>query len=308
MIGLTEVSGLKITTLLDNLTESAGPVGHWGYSALLEYEAEGRRRRVLLDTGSDPYCFLRNIKELKINLTGIDSIVLSHGHYDHTSSTVEAVKAAGGVRVFSHPSAFSPAYVINEKGERRRISIPDGQGVQAIESAGGEVALSRTPIEAAPGVWVTGEVPRKSFETVMELGKSRLVKVEDGSEALDTIPDDQALFLYEKGFGLVVLTGCAHSGSINILSHVEAITGERVKALIGGIHLMSRKPEYTKATVDRLGGFGLQILSPCHCTGFMAMAELARAFPDSFELNYSGRIIGPAEILRERLGQTRATR
>jgi 7,8-dihydropterin-6-yl-methyl-4-(beta-D-ribofuranosyl)aminobenzene 5'-phosphate synthase len=114
--------------------------------------------------------------------------------------------------------------------------------------------------------------------------------------------------LYEKGFGLVVLTGCAHSGSINILSHVEAITGERVKALIGGIHLMSRKPEYTKATVDRLGGFGLQILSPCHCTGFVAMAELARAFPDSFELNYSGRIIGPAEILRERLGHTRATR
>jgi metal-dependent hydrolase (beta-lactamase superfamily II) len=69
---------------------------------------------------------------------------------------------------------------------------------------------------------------------------------------------------------------------------------------------MSRKPEYTKATVDRLGGFGLQILSPCHCTGFTAMAELARAFPASYELNYSGRIIEPAEILRERLDHARS--
>lgn len=306
MISLTEVSGLKITTLLDNLTQSTGPVGHWGYSALLEYEMDGRRRRVLLDTGSDPYCFLRNLKELEINLSGIDSIVLSHGHYDHTSSTVEALKAAGDVRVFTHPSAFSPAYIVNEKGEKRRISIPDCQGIRAIEAAGGEVTLSRTPIEAAPGVWVTGEVPRKSFETVMELGKSRLVKAEGGSEALDSIPDDQSLFLCEKGVGLVVVTGCAHSGSINILRHVEEITGERVKALIGGIHLMSRKPEYTKATVDGLAGFGLQLLSPCHCTGFTAMAELARAFPASYELNYSGRIIEPAEILRERLDHARS--
>ncbi len=300
MISPTEVSGLKITILLDNLIQSAGPVGHWGYSAILDYEVGGRRRRVLLDTGSDRDCFLRNLKELKIDLSGIDAIVLSHGHYDHTSTTIEAVKAAGGVRIFAHPSAFSPAYLVNEKGERHRVSIPEGQRLVEIEAAGGEVVLSRTPIEVAPGVWATGEVPRASFETIMELGKSRLVKIEDGSEALDLIPDDQSLFLREKGVGLVVVTGCAHSGPLNILSHVEAITGERVKALIGGTHLTGRKREYLKATIDGLIGFDLQILSPCHCTGFKAMAELARAFPASFEINYSGKVIEPVKILRER--------
>lgn len=300
MINLTDVSGLKITTLLDNLVQSTGPVGHWGYSTLLDYEAMGKRRRVLLDTGSDRDCFLRNLKELKIDLSGIDSIVLSHGHYDHTSTTVEAVKAAGGVRVFTHPSTFSPVYSINEKGERRRISIPEGQGLAEIEAAGGEVVLSRTPIEVAPGVWATGEVPRKSFETIMELGKSRLLKAEGGSETMDSIPDDQSLFLHEKSAGLVVVTGCAHSGPLNILSHVEALTGKRVKVLIGGTHLTGRKPEYTKATIDGLRGFDLQILSPCHCTGFKAMVELAQAFPASFELNYSGRVIEPSEVLREK--------
>ena len=300
MISPADVSGLNITTILDNFTQSAGPVGHWGFSALLEYEAAGRRRRVLLDTGSDRDCFLRNLKELKMDLAGLDAIVLSHGHYDHTSTTVEAVKAAGGVKVFAHPSAFSPAFVVNEKGERRRVSIPEGQGLAEIEAAGGQVVLSRTPVEVASGVWATGEVPRRSFETIMELGRSRLVKVEGGYENPDTIPDDQSLFVREKGVGLVVVTGCAHSGPLNILSHIETLTEERVRVMIGGTHLTGRSPEYTLETIDGLRRFDLQILSPCHCTGFKAMAELARAFTTSFELNYSGKTLEPEKILLER--------
>jgi 7,8-dihydropterin-6-yl-methyl-4-(beta-D-ribofuranosyl)aminobenzene 5'-phosphate synthase len=300
MIGLTEISGLKIITLLDNLTQSAGPVGHWGFSTLLEYNATGRRRRVLLDTGSDRDCFLRNLKELKIDLAGLDAIVLSHGHYDHTSTTVEAVKAAGGVKVFAHPSAFSPAFVVDEKGERRKISIPEGKGLAEIEAAGGQVVLSRTPVEVISGVWATGEVPRRSFETILELGRSRLVKVEGGSENQDTIPDDLSLFLKEKGVGIVAVTGCAHSGPLNILSHIENITGERVKAMIGGTHLTGRSSEYTSKTIDGLRRFDLQILSPCHCTGFKAMAELSRSFPASFELNYSGKTLELERILLEK--------
>ncbi len=298
MISPTEVSGLKITTILDNITQSAGPVAHWGFSALLDYEVSGRRRRVLLDTGSDRDCILRNLKELKIDLRGIDAVVLSHGHWDHTSATVEIVKAAGGVKVYAHPSAFQPVYRINETGEKRRISIPDGQGVAEIEAAGGEVVLSKAPVEVSPGVWTTGEVPRASFETVMELVKERLVR--EGSDVPDSIPDDQSLFLRERGVGLIVVTGCAHSGPLNILAHVEALTGEPVKALIGGTHLTGRKPEYTKATIEGLRRHSLSLLSPCHCTGFNAMTELSRAFPKSFTLNYSGNTIEPAKIIRER--------
>jgi 7,8-dihydropterin-6-yl-methyl-4-(beta-D-ribofuranosyl)aminobenzene 5'-phosphate synthase len=162
------------------------------------------------------------------------------------------------------------------------------------------VILARAPVEVAPGVWTTGEVSRRSFETVMDLGKSKLVKVEGGTEGSDMIPDDQSLFLWEKGVGIVVVTGCAHSGLLNILSHVESLTGERVRAMIGGTHLTGRSSEYISATVDGLRRFDLQILSPCHCTGFNAMAELSRAFPASFELNYSGKTLQPGKLLRER--------
>jgi 7,8-dihydropterin-6-yl-methyl-4-(beta-D-ribofuranosyl)aminobenzene 5'-phosphate synthase len=298
MINPAEVTGLKITTILDNITQSAGPVAHWGFSTLLDCEASGNRRRVLLDTGSDRECVLRNLKELKIDLRGIDAIVLSHGHWDHTSATVDVVKAAGGVKVYVHPSAFQPVYRLTDAGERRMISIPKGQGLAEIEAAGGEVVFSKAPIEAAPGVWATGEVPRGSFETVMDLVEERLVR--EGSDAPDTIPDDQSLFLHERGVGLIVVTGCAHSGPLNILAHVEALTGERVKALIGGTHLTGRRPEYTRATIEGLRRHCLSILSPCHCTGFKAMAELYSAFPESFTLNYSGNTMEPAKMIRER--------
>ncbi len=299
MVSPVEVSGLKITTILDNMVQSAGPVAHWGFSTLLEYEAGGTRRRVLLDTGSDRECLLRNLKTLKVDLAGIDAVVLSHGHWDHTSATVDVVKAAGGVKVYAHPSAFQPVFIVDEKGKRHRISVPDGQGVAEIEAAGGRVILSRTPVEVAPGVWATGEVLRSSFETIMELAKGdRLVR--EGSDDPDSIPDDQSLFLCEKGVGLTVVTGCAHSGPLNILSYVEVLTGERVKALIGGTHLTGRKPEYTKATIEGLRKHDLRILSPCHCTGFKAMAELSRVFPETFVLNYSGNTLEPAKILHER--------
>lgn len=298
MISPAEATDLKITTILDNLIQSAGPVAHWGFSALLQYDAVCSRRRVLLDTGSDRECLLRNLKTLKIDLRGIDAVVLSHGHWDHTSATVDVVKAAGGVKVYAHPSAFQPVYRVNDRGKKRRISVPDGQGVAEIETAGGEVIFSKSPIEVAPGVWATGEVPRASFETVMELVNERLVR--EGSDAQDTIPDDQSLFLREKGVGLIVVTGCAHSGPLNILGYVEALTGEGVKAFIGGTHLTGRKPEYTTATIEGLKKHGLSILSPCHCTGFSAMTELSRAFPDSFTLNYSGNTLEPAKILGDK--------
>jgi len=298
MISPAEVNGLKVTTILDNIVQSAGPVAHWGFSTLIEYESRGRRRRVLLDTGSDRECILRNLKTLKVDIRGIDAVVLSHGHWDHTSATVDVVRASGDVRVYAHPSAFQPVLRVDEKGKRRRISVPDGQGVAEIEAAGGKLMMSKIPVEVAPGVWATGEVPRASFETVMELVKERLVR--EGSEAPDTIPDDQSLFLIEKDVGLIVITGCAHSGPLNILGYVESLTGERVRAFIGGTHLTGRKPEYTKATIEGLKKHDIRILSPCHCTGFRAMAELCNAFPESFTLNYSGNVLEPAKILAER--------
>jgi 7,8-dihydropterin-6-yl-methyl-4-(beta-D-ribofuranosyl)aminobenzene 5'-phosphate synthase len=213
---------------------------------------------------------------------------------------VEVAEANPGIRIHAHPSAFDERYYVNDKGERRRQSPPKGEGLAELEAAGARVTLSRGPIEVSSGVWTTGEVPQRSFETVMELNGGRVVREENGVDVGDLIPDDQSIFFDLEGFGLVVVTGCAHAGILNTLAYVSKITGYKPRALIGGTHLTGRKPEYVEKTIEGLREYSLTVLSPSHCTGFKATSELFAAFPQAFELSYSGKTFDFDEVLKKK--------
>jgi 7,8-dihydropterin-6-yl-methyl-4-(beta-D-ribofuranosyl)aminobenzene 5'-phosphate synthase len=293
------IKSLKLTTLADNMVYRAGLHGQWGLSFLLELEdCKGKHRKVLLDTGNDVDPLLHNIKELKVDLSNLDAVVLSHGHSDHTAATVEIMWASGGCPVYAHPHCFLPRHNLSNKGKRTRAGVPESQGLSQIEAAGGEVRLSDRPVEVVPGLWTTGQVPRVSgFEDVPapQEGARRLVEVE-GVEVDDAILCDMALWADVDGLGPWVITGCAHSGPVNTLTHVRELGGFKdIYALVGGTHLVSRSDEYIGRTADALEGFGLRLLSPCHCTGFKATAALMSCFKDQFILNYCGRTITAGE-------------
>ena len=162
---LQKVRDLKVVTLLDNSVNTLGPLAHWGLSLLLTYnDFDGKARRLLMDTGSDRDSFIRNAKLLKVDLAGIDAIVLSHGHLDHTAATVEVAEANPGIRIHAHPSAFDERYYVNNKGDRRHQSPPKGEGLPELKATGARIIFSHGPVEVSPGVWATGEVPRTSLD------------------------------------------------------------------------------------------------------------------------------------------------
>jgi len=166
---MTPVKKLKITTIGDNLVYDEGH-GQSGLSLLLELiDAKGEPRKVVFDMGDNEEALMHNIKFLKLNLRDIDAVVLSHGYLDHTAATVEVVEAAGGMKVYGHPHTFIQRFV-KRKGKRSdNIGVPKGQGIAEIEKAGGEVVLSTKPTEVVPGLWTTGQIERKTFETVIDL-------------------------------------------------------------------------------------------------------------------------------------------
>ncbi len=243
---VNSVKSLKITTLADNLAGS-GCLGEWGFSCLLNLaDANGKERSVLFDTGMAPEALLFNLRVLKVNLTGLDRLILSHGHHDHTGAIVEAVKSAKGTRIYAHPYAFLPHVFIDAHGKRREIGVPKRQNRGKVEAAGGKIVLSREPVEVVPGLWTTGEIPRNSFEDPVPLGKGeRLLVTVDGKEVTDNILDDQSLFTVVEDVGCLVVTGCCHSGLINTLNHVKRLAGvDAIYGLIGGTHLVDRSNNY----------------------------------------------------------------
>jgi 7,8-dihydropterin-6-yl-methyl-4-(beta-D-ribofuranosyl)aminobenzene 5'-phosphate synthase len=288
------ISGLKVTTLAENMIAS-DYLGQWGLSFLLEFsDSKGDERTMIFDTGMNKQALMYNIKKLKVNLSDVNCVVLSHGHLDHTGATVEVVKAAGGVKVYAHPHTFLPRFHVDKTGKKRQIGVPRGEHLSDVETAGGKVMLSTEPIEVMPGLWTTGQVERvTSFEKPFPLSEGeRLIILIDGKTVDDCILDDQALWMDVEGVGPVVITGCAHAGPVNTLLHVQKIGGfKRLYGLLGGTHLVGRSEAYVQQTLKELKRFGLSLISPCHCTGFKATVRLWQAFPEAFVMNFSGRII-----------------
>jgi len=288
------IQDLKIITLADNLTMT-GCLGQWGLSFLLELvDARGNNRKVVFDTGMHSKSLLHNIEQMKVDLNDVDCVMISHGHVDHTAATVEVVKASGGVRVYTHPHAFLPRFHEDKAGKRREYGVPKGERLEEIEKAGGAVFLNTEPTEIVPGVWTTGQIPRVTpFEQALPIseGERRVIIVE-GKEIDDQILDDQALWMDVKGAGPFVITGCAHAGPVNTLLQVQRLGHfKKIYGLVGGTHLVGRSEEYLQQTVKELKQFELNLISPCHCTGFKAMTRLWQVFPKAFILNFSGRVI-----------------
>lgn len=298
------IKKLRIITLAENLVMTRC-LGQWGLSFLLEFvDAKGKPRKIVFDSGVHKESLLYNIDQLKADVTNVACVVISHGHADHTAATVEIVKAAGSAKVYAHPHTFLPRFVENIKGKRRRHGVPQGEGIEDIESAGGEVVLTSESTEIVPGVWTTGQIQRvTTFErtTSPSKGERRLIVV-GGEEQDDRILDDQALWMDVEHIGPFVITGCAHAGVVNTLQQVQRLGNfEKIHGLVGGTHLIRRSEQYLQQTFDGLNEIGLKLISPCHCTGFKATAKLWQAFPDAFLLNFSGKVIDTQKEPKERV-------
>ena len=132
-----------------------------------------------------------------------------------------------------------------------------------------------------------GQIPRVSG---FERGAPNLFCEIDGKEQRDPFDDDSAMVFNVRGKGLVVLSGCAHSGIVNTVAHARMVTGvEQVMAIMGGFHLSGLEEDTViKPTIDSLKSFNPTDIIPTHCTGRLAVQRIEKEMPGSFILNMSG--------------------
>ncbi len=274
---------LKLYTLCENSVDGIGVTAEWGYSILIETG----EKTILLDTGTTEIA-AENAVRMGIDLTAVDLIVLSHGHYDHTGGLAEMLRRIGKeTPIIAHPDLFGLKYSRNkETGKSRFIGTPFR--LELLESLGGRFEFTTEPRFISDDVATSGEEPRTTeYETIPD---TLCLKTKKGYEP-DTMTDDLSIF-FRTDIGLVVVTGCAHRGIINIVRHgIQVMKQNELYMVVGGTHLVGADEERIAKTIE-----DFRVLSPVwigasHCTGFTASARMFNAFPDKFFLNGAGSVI-----------------
>lgn len=270
----SKVMSLKITvlsTMLADIATGESTLGEWGFAALVE--ADGHR--ILFDTGANRDVVRRNVETLKIDLTNVPDVVLSHSHWDHVGGFMalrESVKArapAALARTHVAEGIFTPRAIAGSGASSNPVLVfkPD------YENGGGKFVVHAKAVQLFPGVWLTGPVPRKHPERNWP-ASSQLVTAAGRVE--DNLPEDMSL-VCDTEAGLVILTGCGHAGAINIVEHARAtVRAARVHALIGGVHLFNATDETLAWTANQLLAFGVDHLLGAHCTGVETLYRLRR--------------------------------
>jgi len=284
---MSGVSSVKVTVLVDNTTHYEGPIlAENGISLFIEAKNKGLTTRVLLDTGLTGDVLIKNCEELKINLDQVDAIVISHNHYDHTGGLLKVLaEIEKPVPVIIHPDVFKPKYAILPSLGINKLTYTGPPYVRSeVEDEGGLLVPSRDPVPIGENIMTTGEIARKtSFEK-----PEGFYTVEEGKFKRDNLLDDQAL-LVDTERGVIVFTGCGHSGIINTIKHaMKIMNAEKVYAVIGGFHLIDASEEKIDETVSELKEVSPEIIAPMHCTGFKAKKKISDILPSAFKELYCG--------------------
>jgi 7,8-dihydropterin-6-yl-methyl-4-(beta-D-ribofuranosyl)aminobenzene 5'-phosphate synthase len=256
---------VKLKVLVDNNTY----IDQYYYGEpAVSYYIEDDGTRLLLDVGYSDL-FLRNSTALGVDLENISTIVISHGHDDHTRGLKYYFEQnyKNNISIIAHPDAFK-----EKVAGKIKICSPILQE-ELKEKC--NLILSKEPIKVSKNITFLGEIPQiNNFENRKPIGK----QVVDGTLVNDYVMDDTAL-VYKSENGIYIITGCSHSGICNIIEYAKEVCKDnRVLGVIGGFHLFEVTEQVNK-TMEYLVQNNLRELYPCHCTSFAVRAEIHRSLP-----------------------------
>lgn len=312
VLAIREVDRVEITTIIDNyinlaMRESTDLVRRWtiskregeppvpvaehGFSVLIRVFCGSDKHALLLDAGFNKSSAVNNARILGLPLDEVEQVVLSHGHMDHYGGMAEMIGSLPRkpVDLYLHPDALI---------KTRFARLPDGRevkypppDVERLKANGARMMITKEPALLASGFFgYLGEIPRlNDFET----GYPYMFNLESGSPASDLMKDDTAVVVCVKNRGLVVITGCAHSGVVNTVWHAKKLTGiEDVYLVMGGFHLTGSifEPRIER-TVEEMIKIDPVYVAPTHCTGWKAMGRFSEVFGEKFILNTVGTTI-----------------
>ena len=256
---------MKLKVLVDNNTYIDQ---YYCGEPAISYYIEDEDVSLLLDVGYSDL-FIKNSTALGVDLENIRTIIISHGHDDHTRGLKYYFeqKYKNDISIIAHPDAFKEKTIDDLK-----ICSPILQEELKDKC---NLILSKEPMKVSKHITFLGEIPQiNDFENRKPIGKQMV-----GDTLVDDYVMDDTALVYQSKNGIYIITGCSHSGICNIIEYAKKVCKDnRVLGVIGGFHLFQLNEQVNK-TIDYLKQNNLKELYPCHCTSFVVRAEIYKVLP-----------------------------
>ena len=265
---------LKITVLCNDKGLEGFKSEH-GISFFIELNG----KKFLFDTGSTDVA-VKNAEKLGIDLSEVESIIISHGHYDHLGGLGSVLKKTGAKKVMVGEGC------LERKFSGSTESSPGGCGSE-YEQLGASIETVRASREITNGLHVMTAAP---FVTEERPGDKHN-RIEGGTRIRDFFEDELSLAVVQNGV-VTVITGCSHRGIGNIVKQASGFG--KVKNVVGGLHLLHKTEDELEEIFEYLLGFDIDKFHIGHCTGDKVVKKIAERFPaevrelmagDSFEFH-----------------------
>lgn len=248
---------MKITIVDDNNVIGFYK-GEWGLSMCIEVDGE----IFLFDTGYSDN-FLKNLMQMNYDIDKINAIILSHGHNDHTRGLKYLIEYYNrrGIKKEKRPSIIAHPDILNERRTEKGVNIGLEIDINTL-LCNFNIIFTKKPYSIRKNIIFLGEIKMNSID----------------ANGDDAIKDDSGLVFCGRN-GIVVISGCAHSGICNTIEYARKITdNQKVQAVIGGFHMLSPSYERMNLVKDYLLKIECDNLFPCHCTDFQTKIFLSKSF------------------------------
>ncbi len=259
-------SELKISVLTDNNTEKDRYLlSEHGLSFYIECD----NLKLLFDTGNTDV-YLKNATKMKINLQFIDFIALSHNHYDHVGGMKYFPSQNKKIKLIAQKYTFYPRI-----GRKQKNDL--SEHIEEISEKFDIISVDSEPFKISKNLIFLGAVPRlNDFEKIKNFGKLVL----PSGEVIDDFCEDDSALIYNSSEGIIVITGCSHSGICNIIQYAIEVAEKKwgkskIRTIIGGLHLINSEDDLMKKVINFLRNKNISEIYPCHCTDLTAKTALA---------------------------------
>lgn len=262
------IKKVDITIIVDNKSLIGDEYAPGGFSALIEnLFDDGSIIKILFDTGPENERLEVNLKKLGLEISDIDYIVLSHGHFDHTGGLLYAYNNSNEkTKIICHPGIFNEKILKLDDGSENNVGIKELSKINELRNKG-RIYESKERHNLNEYIWTTGEISRTNkIEDLNSILKQVVIR-ENGKEKQDEIDDDISLVIELEENKKIIVCGCCHSGIVNTIDHVKKHGDDNIIAIIGGLQLYQANEELLEFTKKRFQELPLKILYPMHSSG-----------------------------------------